>query len=75
MPDVERPEVALLRKTKVQAEPTARFDQWWFLFLAVVIAVALLVFVKPNPFQRIVLFLRDGIWVTVRIRSSRSCSS
>ena len=67
MPDVERPEAAIMRKAKVQGEPTGKFDQWWLLFLAVAVAVVLLVFIKPNPFQRIVLFLSDGIWVTVRI--------
>ncbi len=69
MPDVERLERTIEAKTR--AAPTAkereRFDTWWFLVLAVACVVALLAIVKPDPFLRIILFLRDGIGVTVRI--------
>ena len=67
MPDVERLEKVIDKKAAVAPAERERFDTWWFLVLAVVAVVALLVFLKPNPFQRIVLFLRDGIWVTIRI--------
>jgi polar amino acid transport system permease protein len=47
------------------AEPSARLDAWWWLLAAVIAVVVLLVVVRPNPFLRIVLFVRDGIVVTV----------
>jgi len=67
VPDVERLEKVIEKKAAVAPAERERFDTWWFLVLAVVAVVALLVFLKPNPFQRIVVFLRDGIWVTIRI--------
>ena len=67
MPDVERPEAAIEKRINVASGQRERFDNWWFLFLGVVVAVVLLVTLKPDPFRRILLFLRDGIWVTVRI--------
>ncbi|GAB4409493.1 MAG: amino acid ABC transporter permease [Anaerolineales bacterium] len=67
MPDVERLERTIEAKAATLPKERERFDTWWFLVLAVVGVVSLLVFVKPDPFLRIVLFLRDGIGVTVRI--------
>jgi polar amino acid transport system permease protein len=43
------------------------FDQWWLLFAGVVLLVLLLVTQKPDPYRRIVVFLEDGIRVTVSI--------
>lgn len=40
-------------------------DSWWVLVALVVILVAMLVFMKPDPYQRIALFVSDGIWVTI----------
>ena len=67
VPAVERPEAAIEKRINVASGQRERFDNWWFLFLGVVVAVVLLVTLKPDPFRRILLFLRDGIWVTVRI--------
>ena len=44
-----------------------RFDQWWFLFLGVVLFTFLLTQVRPDPFLRILVFLRDGLKVTVGV--------
>lgn len=44
-----------------------RFDQWWFLFLGVVLLTVYLTQVRPDPFLRILLFLRDGLKVTVGV--------
>ena len=44
-----------------------RFDQWWLLFLGVLFITVLLVIRKPDPYQRIVLFLVDGVRVTLSI--------
>jgi polar amino acid transport system permease protein len=45
----------------------AGFDRWWFLFLAVVALVALLVFTVSDPFKQIFLFLLDGVGVTLQV--------
>ncbi len=44
-----------------------RFDQWWLLFLGVVAITALLMIQKPDPYRRIVVFLLDGVRVTLSI--------
>jgi polar amino acid transport system permease protein len=40
-------------------------DAWWWLVGAVVLLVALLMIFKPDPYLKIVVFVRDGIWITV----------
>lgn len=49
------------------AEPSHHIDAWWGLVIGVVALVLLLVITKPDPFLRIILFMRDGMWVTVYI--------
>ncbi len=44
-----------------------QFDRWWFMVLAVIILIILLVFLKPDPYQRILLFVKNGIWTTISI--------
>jgi polar amino acid transport system permease protein len=44
-----------------------RFDQWWLLFLGVLALTLLLMIRKPDPFNRIVVFLMDGVRVTLSI--------
>lgn len=57
---------------KGQVLPSDRFhkrlkeaDQWWLLVAVVVLLVILLVTTKPDPYKRILLFVSDGIWVTI----------
>ena len=40
-------------------------DQWWLLVLAVIGLIWLLITIKSNPYRRILLFVQDGIWVTI----------
>lgn len=42
-------------------------NRWWLLVLVVSLIARVLVFVNPDPFQRIVDFLTDGITVTISI--------
>ncbi len=42
-------------------------DRWWLLELVVILLTGVLVIVRPDPFQRIVVFLTDGIWITFSI--------
>ncbi len=42
-------------------------DPWWWLVALVVGSIALLITVRPDPFQNILLFVRDGVTVTIFI--------
>ncbi len=42
-------------------------DPWWWLVAGVVALIILLVTTSPDPFLRVVLFVRDGILVTVAL--------
>lgn len=39
-------------------------DQWWLLVAIVILLVILLITFKPDPYNRILTFVVDGIWVT-----------
>ncbi len=49
------------------AEPSTRIDPWWWLVAIVVGLTVILATTKPDPFWRILLFVRDGIVVTVTV--------
>lgn len=49
------------------AEPSARIDAWWWLVVVVVAMIFFLIFVSPDPYRRIVVFVRDGVWVSVYV--------
>ncbi len=42
-----------------------KFDRWWFLVFGVIILIIFLIVTQPDPYRRIVLFVSDGIGVTV----------
>ena len=42
-------------------------DAWWWLVALVACVIAILSITKPDPYWRIVLFVRDGIGITVLI--------
>jgi polar amino acid transport system permease protein len=44
---------------------TSRFDKWWILLIFVIGLIAYLSFTKSDPYWRIILFVRDGIWNTI----------
>jgi polar amino acid transport system permease protein len=43
------------------------FDRWWWLFVGVVVLIIFMVLTSPDPYKNIILFVSDGIWVTIRI--------
>jgi polar amino acid transport system permease protein len=49
------------------AEIGSRVDAWWGLFVIVVLLIVLLVFFQPDPYRDLLVFLGDGIWVTVYV--------
>ncbi len=50
---------------KENGENKYYFDRWWILFFIIIAIILLLIFYKPDPFKRILLFVSDGIGVTV----------
>jgi polar amino acid transport system permease protein len=54
--------------SKTRPQPRKReFDRWWFMVLAVVALILLLVFLIPDPYKRIIIFVRNGIGTTIYI--------
>ncbi len=54
----------------IKKDKTAKgryFDRWWIMVLAVVGLILLLIFTQPDPYKRIFLFVREGIWTTIYI--------
>ncbi|MDO9333037.1 MAG: amino acid ABC transporter permease [Dehalococcoidales bacterium] len=49
------------------AEPQNRLDAWWWLVALVAGVIVLLSLLQPDPYWRIILFVRDGIAITVVI--------
>lgn len=47
------------------AELSARPDAWWWLVVSVVALLGYLVVFQPNPYRRILIFVSDGLWITV----------
>ncbi len=54
-----------VKNTAASKQTERRFDPWWWLVVGVIVAIILLVTLKPDPFYRILMFVRDGIWVTI----------
>lgn len=59
-PDIEE----ILKRTPGM-ELGAKIDAGWGMLLLVILLVGFLVIARPDPYRRIVLFVRDGIVVTV----------
>jgi polar amino acid transport system permease protein len=54
-----------VKNTAPSKQAERRFDPWWWLVVGVIVAIILLITLKPDPFYRILMFVRDGIWVTI----------
>jgi polar amino acid transport system permease protein len=58
--------IAIKPLTEPQREgKSKRFDKWWILLIFVVGLIIYLSVTKSDPYWRIVLFVRDGIWVSL----------
>jgi polar amino acid transport system permease protein len=49
------------------AEPQARMDPWWWLVALVAGLVVALVVFRPDPYRRILIFVADGIVVSILV--------
>jgi polar amino acid transport system permease protein len=52
------------------AEPSSRIDSWWGLVLGIIALTILMIVLSPDPYRRIVLFVRDGIAITLTLTVS-----
>ena len=50
-----------------QPAKAERFDRWWIMVAVVVVLLVLLIFLKPDPYQNLFMFVRDGVWRTTYI--------
>ncbi len=64
MPDLERAEQL---PKPAETGRLVGFDRWWLLFVAVAVLVAAMSLAAPDPYWRMILFMREGIRVTVSI--------
>lgn len=64
MPDYETPELV---PKPAENGRLARFDTGWILFFVVIGLILLLVTGWPDPYRRIIVFVSDGIVVTIRL--------
>lgn len=55
------------QKTNVNAMNRKEFDKWWILVVAVVLLTIGLVVFKPDPYQNIVNFIKNGLWMTIKV--------
>jgi polar amino acid transport system permease protein len=66
MEDRDKPPLSSREMIRIPgAEPSARLDAWWWLVVAVIALIVILSVGKPDPYLRIVLFVRDGISTTI----------
>ncbi len=43
------------------------FDRWCLLLAGVIVLILILIFASPDPFMRILLYVKAGIWTTVSL--------
>jgi polar amino acid transport system permease protein len=51
----------------IPVDVSARIDAWWGLFLAVILIILALVIFKPDPYLDILVFVVDGIKITLLV--------
>lgn len=47
------------------AELSAKLDPWWWLVIAVAVLIALMAALSPDPYWNILVFVRNGIGITI----------
>lgn len=56
-----------LQKNLPQVGELSKLDPWWGLVVIVLALILLLLFSQPDPYQRILRFTEDGIWITLLV--------
>ena len=57
----------LASKTSSNKKLESGFDRWWFMVAAVVVLILLLVLFIPDPYKRILFYVRNGIGMTITL--------
>lgn len=66
-PNASTPVESPSRQRLLPAEIGFRLDAWWGLFAAIVVIVLAMVIFKPSPYRNILVFVSDGVWVTIYV--------
>jgi polar amino acid transport system permease protein len=53
--------------TPTSSSGYSRFDRWWILVGVVVALILMMIIFRPDPYQRIFNYVRDGIWITLQV--------
>lgn len=61
------PTEAAAKGRLIPAEISPRIDAWWALFALVAVTVIALVVLRPDPYRNLLVFLDDGIRVTLGV--------
>lgn len=56
-----------IEKKLPQVGELSKIDPWWGLVAVVLAIILLLIFLKPDPYLRMFVYLKDGIWVTIYV--------
>lgn len=70
MDDLDRPPISTADfplPISANRNPKWKFDRWWLLVAFVIAMIILLVTTSPDPYRRIVVFVKDGIGVTLMV--------
>lgn len=70
MTDEQNPFLSKITANQPGQQATAsknKFDRWWILVLMVVTAIILLITLQPDPYKRILIFVKDGINITLSV--------
>jgi len=49
------------------ASSKSRFDRWWLMVALVIGLILYLVYTQPDPYRRVIIFVQDGIRVTLSV--------
>ncbi len=70
MTDERNPLLESLKSTQSGVGSTSAkpgFDRWWLLVILVIGAIISLVYFQPDPYRRVLVFVSDGIKVTLQV--------
>jgi polar amino acid transport system permease protein len=59
--------MTISQKTPAKSTQGRYFDRWWLLLASVIALIAMLALSKPDPYWRIILYVRAGIWTTMSL--------
>lgn len=65
MQSEEPPNITIQSTKPLSTENGYRFDPWWWLVFAVIGLIILLSVTIPDPYYRILAYVKDGIWVSL----------